>query len=46
MYALAVDLVGVFLLSSIMGSVVLLKKEKEETVAQYAQGKSGGREKV
>jgi NADH-quinone oxidoreductase subunit J len=46
MYALAVDLVGVFLLSSIMGSVVLLKKEKEETVAQYTQGKSSGREKV
>lgn len=46
MYALAVDLVGVFLLSSIMGSVVLLKKEKEETVAQYSQGKSERREKV
>jgi NADH-quinone oxidoreductase subunit J len=44
MYALAVDLLGVFLLSSIMGSVALLKKEKEEAIAQYSQGKSAGRE--
>jgi len=46
MYALAVDLVGVFLLSSIMGSVLLLKREKEETVAQYSQGKGGRREEA
>nr|MDO8098409.1 NADH-quinone oxidoreductase subunit J [Candidatus Njordarchaeota archaeon] len=41
-YALAVNLVGVFLLSSIIGCVVLLRKEKDETVIQYRQ-KSGGR---
>jgi hypothetical protein len=46
MYALAVDLVGVFLLSSIMGSVILLKREKEETVAQFSQGKGGRREEA
>jgi NADH:ubiquinone oxidoreductase subunit 6 (subunit J) len=46
MYALAVDLVGVFLLSSIMGSVLLLKKEKEETVTQYSQGRGSGRDEV
>ena len=44
MYALAVDLVGVFLFSSIIGSVVLLKREKQETVAQYrGNGEKGGR---
>jgi NADH-quinone oxidoreductase subunit J len=46
MYALAVDLVGVFLLSSIMGSVVLLKKEKEEAIAQYSQAKNEARGKA
>jgi NADH:ubiquinone oxidoreductase subunit 6 (subunit J) len=40
MYALAVDLVGVFLFSSIIGSVALLKREKEEAVAQYRQATS------
>jgi NADH:ubiquinone oxidoreductase subunit 6 (subunit J) len=40
MYALAVDLVGVFMFSSIVGSVALLEKEKQETVAQYRQTNS------